>query len=108
MKTIIIGIDGGTWDVMLPLIEQGKLPNIARLMENGAWGNLHSTYPPITIPAWVSCVTGVNPGKLGLFHFLNNVHEDYKGVVPTPDKVKVNVILLILFTTKNWLKTSEM
>ena len=96
MKTIIIGIDGGTWDVMLPLIKKGKLPNIARLMETGVWGNLHSTYPPITVPAWVSCVTGVNPGKIGLFHFLNDIHDDYKGKVPNPENIKIKRIWDIL------------
>lgn len=81
---------------MLPLIEQGKLPNIARLMETGAWGNLHSTYPPITVPAWVSCVTGLNPGKLGIFHFMNNSHLNYEGVFANSTELKIKKIWDIL------------
>jgi len=100
MKTIIIGIDGGTWDVILPLIKKGKLSNIAHLMETGVWGNLHSTYPPITIPAWVSCVTGVNPGKLGVFHFMNNVHQNYQGTLFNATEVKVKRIWEILTEMK--------
>jgi len=96
MKTIIIGIDGGTWDVMLPLIKKGELPNIARLMETGVWGNLHSTYPPITVPAWVSCVTGVNPGKLGVFDWINNPHENYEGHLVNPTEVTIKRIWDIL------------
>ena len=96
LKTLIIGIDGGTWKVILPLVKKGKLPNISYLMNKGVWGVLNSTYPPITIPAWVSCVTGVNPGKLGVFHFKNNVHQNYQGTLFNATEIKVKRIWEIL------------
>lgn len=71
----MIGIDGGTFDVILPMIARGRLPHIARLMEEGVWNTLSSTYPPITIPAWPAMVTGVNPGKMGVSFFLKNLHN---------------------------------
>ncbi len=36
-------------------------------MTEGCWGNLESTNPPVTFPAWKSFSTGMNPGKLGIF-----------------------------------------
>jgi predicted AlkP superfamily phosphohydrolase/phosphomutase len=76
-KVILIGIDGGTFDVILPMIERGELPNLASMMNKGAWGELESTVPPDTGPAWVSMMTGVNPGKHGIFFFLGNSHDNY-------------------------------
>ena len=68
-KTLVIGLDGGTFDVWLPLIEQGLMPNLASLMERGSWGNLESTIPPFTAAAWSSFATGTNPGKHGILSF---------------------------------------
>jgi len=64
-KVLVIGIDGGAPQ----LIEQwrDKLPNFGKLMEEGYFGVLQSTVPPVTCPAWESFATGKNPGKLGLY-----------------------------------------
>jgi predicted AlkP superfamily phosphohydrolase/phosphomutase len=64
---LVIGLDGGTFRLLNPLMERGLLPNLAMLVENGTWGELHSTVPPVTAPAWSSFMTGKNPGKHRLF-----------------------------------------
>lgn len=69
-KVVIVGLDGATWDLLLPLAEQGFLPNLRRLCSTGAHGDLESTIPPVTAPAWASFATGKNPGKTGIFGFL--------------------------------------
>ncbi len=68
-KVLIIGLDGATWEVLDPLIEKGKMPNLARLKTEGVSGVLLSTIPPVTAPAWASFQTGVNPGRHGIFDF---------------------------------------
>ncbi len=69
-KIIVIGIDGGTLDLALPWISEGKLPHIGKLVENGTYGDLETVIPPLTGPAWVSFMTGTNPGKHGVFDFM--------------------------------------
>jgi predicted AlkP superfamily phosphohydrolase/phosphomutase len=69
-KTLIIGLDGATWDIIKPLVEEGKLSTFKKLMANGVWGKLEATIPPVTGPSWVSFSTGMNPGKTGVFDFL--------------------------------------
>lgn len=66
-KVVIFGIDGGS----LKLIEQwqDELPNLKKIMENGVYGELESTFPPVTCPAWPCMFTGKNPGKLGMYDF---------------------------------------
>jgi predicted AlkP superfamily phosphohydrolase/phosphomutase len=68
-KIVIIGLDGATLDLIRPWARQGKLPNLARLMDQGVSGELRSTVPPVTAPAWTSFMTGKNPAKHGIFHF---------------------------------------
>ena len=77
-KVLIIGLDGATWTVLKPWLDEGKLPHLAKLIANGCWGDLRSTIPPLTAPAWSSFLTGKNPGKHGVFHFIDidDVPED--------------------------------
>ena len=69
-RVILLGWDGATWDLILPWVEEGKLPGIGRMMEQGTWGTLLSTIPPISPAAWTTIFTGVNPGKHGIFGFV--------------------------------------
>lgn len=76
-KTLVIGIDGGDWNMILPLIKKGKLPTIKELMNNGVHGILKSTIPFQTIPAWISMFTGKDPGELGACDFF--IPKDKRG-----------------------------
>jgi predicted AlkP superfamily phosphohydrolase/phosphomutase len=69
-SVLVVGLDGATFDLMLPWIEEGYLPNLAGLVRSGARSQLESTIPPITPCAWSSFITGKNPGKHGLFDFV--------------------------------------
>lgn len=93
---IVIGIDGGTFRVIDPLIEKGELPNMKKLIKSGVKGILKSTYPPITAAAWVSFMTGKNPGKHGFFDFREYNPNDYTpSFVPrTKDAVREDVSAL--------------
>ncbi|WP_348611568.1 alkaline phosphatase family protein [Halobaculum rarum] len=77
MDTLVIGLDGGEWDVIDPMIEAGRLPNLAQLKQNGVSGPLKSITPPVSPPAWNSINTGTNPGKHGIFDF-STFDEEYK------------------------------
>lgn len=76
MDTLVIGLDGGEWDVINPLIREGELPNIAQLKQEGISGPLESVTPPVSPPAWNSIQTGTNPGKHGIFDF-TTFENDY-------------------------------
>jgi len=68
-KTVLIGIDGATLDLVIPWIKKGKLPSFAKIKNEGLHGKLRSTTPYYSAPAWVSMVTGVQPGKHGIYDF---------------------------------------
>lgn len=68
-RVFIIGWDGATFDLIEPWIAEGKLPNIAEVWNGGSHGELQSTLPPMTFPAWSSFMTGKNPAKHGIYDF---------------------------------------
>src|SRR5436190_12806708 len=69
-KVLFIGLDGATFDVLNPLIDRGLMPRLKQFIDQGVHGPLETTIPPITPTAWVSWMTGKNPGKHGVFEFL--------------------------------------
>lgn len=69
-KVLFIGLDGATFDVLDPLIDRGLMPRLRQFINEGVRGPLETTIPPITPTAWVSWMTGKNPGKHGVFEFL--------------------------------------
>ena len=81
-RVFVIGLDGGSWNVIDPLIERGKLPNLGRLKEEGAWGGLMSTLPPVTCPAWFTFSTGLQPSRLGIY--------DFRGISRGSDRVSLH------------------
>ena len=78
---LIIGIDGGTWKILNPLIKDGKMPNLEAFIREGASGSLKSTVPPVTAPAWTTFQTGVNPGKHGIYDFQNFNPKTHKSEI---------------------------
>lgn len=77
-RVLVVGLDGATFDLARPWIDEGRLPNLARLVTEGASGELASTIPPISAAAWSSFATGVNPGKHGIYHFRQHVSGSYR------------------------------
>ena len=86
-KVLVVGLDGTTLDLLIPLMDEGRMPFLSQLIGEGVLGPLETTYPPVTAPAWASFQTGKNPGKHGIYEFLYRK----KGTV---DQVPVNSKML--------------
>lgn len=66
-RLLVVAWDGASPGLVRRWIKMGALPVLAQLMEEGAWGKVESTIPPVTAPAWASFHTGTNPGRHGIF-----------------------------------------
>ena len=66
---IILGLDGATFSLIEPWVESGRLPNFERLLDESVRGDLESTVPEITVPAWPAFATGRNPTDLDMYGF---------------------------------------
>ncbi|UCE12499.1 MAG: alkaline phosphatase family protein, partial [Candidatus Heimdallarchaeota archaeon] len=95
-RVLVIGLDGGTFDLIDPLLDQGKLPNLQKLMSQGYSSTLMSTIHPISPTAWASFTTGVNPGKHGLFDFSKRQHGSYEQIPTTSRDIHTPAIWHLL------------
>ncbi len=74
-RVMIIGLDGMPPWLVEMLSEEGALPHLAKLRERGVFGSMRSTVNMLTASAWPSMFTGVNPGRHGLFNFVQYVPQ---------------------------------
>ena len=76
-RALVIGLDGATFDLIRPLVEKGKLPNLARMQAEGMSTELRSTILPLSPPAWTTFLTGRNPGAHGIYDFAKRIDGQY-------------------------------
>lgn len=65
-RVLIIGFDGGTWDLFYPAIQKGKMPRLQTLIEQGAHGPLETILPTLTPVVWTTIATGRMPDDHGI------------------------------------------
>src|SRR5258705_5022857 len=74
-KLVILGIDGMDPDLLTKFMAEGKMPNFARLAQQGSFRRLTTSIPPQSPVAWSNLITGMNAGGHGIFDF---IHRDPK------------------------------
>jgi len=72
---IILGVDGLDPDLLARFMADGKMPNFARLAQQGSFRRLTTSIPPQSPVAWSNLITGMNAGGHGVFDF---IHRDPK------------------------------
>jgi len=89
-KLMLIGWDAADWKIINPLLDQGLMPNLAKLVDNGTIGNLATMDPAYSPMLWTSIATGKHAYKHGIHGFLETT-ADGQGLKPiysTGRKVK--------------------
>jgi len=76
-KFVILGLDGMDYALTEKLLAEGKLPNLAKLRDQGCFKPLATTIPTISPVAWSTFQTGSNPGKHNIFDFLTRDKHSY-------------------------------
>ncbi len=77
-RTLLLGLDSATFTVMDALVADGRLPFFTRCLSEGVRAELRSTPNPLTPPAWTTLMTGVGPGRHGIYDFMR-FHERPEG-----------------------------
>jgi len=86
-KIIFLGLDGFDPGMAERLMAEGKLPNLARLREQGSYRRLRTTFPSLSPVAWSTFATGVSPARHNIFDFLN---RNLKSYLPELSSSRVN------------------
>ena len=71
----VIGLDGGDWDILEPIIDAGHMPNLKKLRDEGAWGRLRSEHPLLSPVLWTSIATGRTPDRHGVTWFMSTTPD---------------------------------
>lgn len=66
----IIGLDGADWSLLHRLFDEGVMPALKAFVASAASATLESVLPTNSMSAWASLMTGVNPGKHGVYDFV--------------------------------------
>lgn len=80
---LLLGLDGLDWDLVLPWVEAGRMPNLARLLERGTWGEMRSISPLLSPLIWTTVATGVSPEVHGILDFVEHDRETGKRIPVT-------------------------
>jgi predicted AlkP superfamily phosphohydrolase/phosphomutase len=76
-RAVILGFDGMDPDLAERFMNEGRLPNLAKLRQKGTFSKLRTTFPAISPVAWSTFMTGVNPGKHNIYDFLARDTSNY-------------------------------
>jgi len=87
-KTVIIGLDGVPFGMLKNFAETAVMPQTAGLIAQGTFNKMLSSIPEVSSVAWSSVITGVNPGKHGIFGFTDLVTHSYELCFPNFSDLK--------------------
>jgi predicted AlkP superfamily phosphohydrolase/phosphomutase len=68
-KVIVLGLDGGSADLIRRFVKERKLPNFEKLIKSGVFKEIIEPLPTITPPNWTTIATGAWPGTHGITDF---------------------------------------
>jgi predicted AlkP superfamily phosphohydrolase/phosphomutase len=86
-RVVIVGFDGMDPALATRFMDEGRLPNLARLRGSGTFRPLRTTFPAISPVAWSTFQTGVNPGKHNIYDFLA---RDLKNYLPYLSSARIS------------------
>lgn len=77
-RVVVLGFDGADAKLAAQWMDEGKLPNLAKLRSEGTFSPLRSTIPSQTPVSWSTFSTGLNPGRHSIFDFLKRDTATYR------------------------------
>ena len=69
-RVLVLGLDGMDPQALDMLMAEGKMPNFARLRQEGAYGKLESQRPILSPIIWTTIATGKTADHHGIGHFV--------------------------------------
>jgi predicted AlkP superfamily phosphohydrolase/phosphomutase len=85
-KVVVLGFDGADAELTEQWMDEGQLPNLARLRDQGTFAPLRSTVPSQTPVSWSTFSTGLSPGRHSIFDFLRRDPANYRPTFAAVDE----------------------
>jgi predicted AlkP superfamily phosphohydrolase/phosphomutase len=91
-RVVILGFDGADANMTRQWMDEGKLPNLAKLRDEGTFSPLRSTIPSQTPVSWSTFSTGLDPGRHSIFDFLKRDLATYRPSFAASDEGKAKFL----------------
>lgn len=91
-KVVVLGLDGVPCTLLKRFAEQGVMPNVRELLAEGTLCPMSASLPEVSSTSWSTFMTGVNPGKHGIYGFMELRKEDYRWKFPNSYDLKSRTI----------------
>ena len=107
-KVFVIGLDGMDPSLTKKFMDQGKMPNVKKIVEAGSARNdlaMLGGMPTITPPMWTTLATGAHPGTHGITCFWNQDPENLDAIVYNLDSRMCKAEQLWNIAAESGLKT---
>ncbi len=91
-RLLLVGLDGADWDIIDPLMEAGRMPNLKRLVDGGIRARLKTITPVLSPIIWTSIATGVGPARHGIIDFLATSSTTGRQIPVTSNMRKVKAL----------------
>lgn len=91
-RVVVIGIDGVPCSLLQQFIREGLMPNLAGVVEKGTLKSMTASIPEVSSTSWTTFMTGVNPGKHGIYGFMELQRGSYQWKFPNSNDVKSDTL----------------
>ncbi len=106
-KALVIGIDGVPYSLLNTYIQNGVMPNLKNILDQGfLLHSMNASIPDISSVSWTSFTTGVNPGEHGIYGFIDLMPNSYSLYFPNSKDIKAPTFWEMLGKTNQ--KTSTL
>lgn len=95
-RVVVLGIDGTPYTFIQRMVQEGRMPHLARVIAGGTLLRMNSVHPTVSSVAWSSFMTGKNPAKHGIFGFVDREPATMKVFIPTSQAMKSPTLWEIL------------
>jgi len=76
-KVVVLGLDGVPYSLLSKFADEGIMPNLSKLKEQGTLCSMTASIPEVSSTSWSTFMTGVNPGRHGIYGFMELQRENY-------------------------------
>lgn len=98
-RLFVLGLDGVGHSFVLHATRSGMMPNLAKLLKEGGLARMNSAIPTVSTVAWATYMTGVNPGKHGIFGYVDREPNPFTAYIPTARDLKTTSLWEIVGRT---------
>lgn len=87
-KVFVLGLDGTPYSLLTKMLKEGRLPNLAKIVNRGSLLKINSVVPTLSPVAWACFMTGKNPGKHNIFGYVERALDPFETKIISADMLR--------------------